>query len=341
VQQHSLRGTRARVRLAEADQPHRGLREVLAIVHGGRLPTDVVERASQVFERLAEVEAFIHGTTVDEVEFHEVGAIDAIVDVVGVVYGLHLLDADWSALTSSGLPTGSGWVRSQHGRLPVPAPATLELLRRAGTPVRSAPAEGDTGELTTPTGAALLTVLARFGAPPAAPIDRVGYGFGTREPPWPNAVRVWLGSSTRPGRDQVVQIETNLDDATPEELGFAMERLFEAGALDVAFSPLQMKKNRPGVLVRVLARPADGARLAELVLEHTSALGVRVEHIERVIAQRSERSVQTPWGAVRVKVKHLGQREVVAPEYEDCARVARQAGVPLRDVYAAARRVSS
>src|SRR4029079_14446513 len=147
-----------------------------------------------------------------------------------------------------------------------------------------------------------LTVLARFGAPPAAAIERVGYGFGTREPAWPNAVRVWLSAAGHPRRDQVVQIETNLDDATPEELGFAMERLFEAGALDVAFSPLQMKKNRPGVLVRVLGRPSDGARLAELVLEHSSALGVRVEHIERVIAQRSERSVETPWGAVRVKI---------------------------------------
>jgi uncharacterized protein (DUF111 family) len=204
-------------------------------------------------------------------------------------------------------------------------------------PLRAAPAEGDTGELTTPTGAALLTVLARFGPPAPAPIEHVGYGFGTREPPWPNAVRVWLGAPGRLGHDQVVQIETNLDDATPEELGFAMERLFDAGALDVAFSALQMKKNRPGVLVRVLARPTDGYRLAELVLEHTSALGVRIESIERLIAQRSERSVETPWGAVRVKIKHLGQRELVAPEFEDCARVARQAGVPLRDVYAAAR----
>jgi uncharacterized protein (DUF111 family) len=135
----------------------------------------------------------------------------------------------------------------------------------------------------------------------------------------------------------VVEVQTNLDDATPEELGFAMERLLEAGALDVAFSPLQMKKNRPGVLVRVLARPEDGERLARLVLEHTSALGVRLQTIERLIARRSERTVLTPWGEVRVKVNHLGERELIAPEYEDCARLARAASVPLREVYAAAR----
>jgi uncharacterized protein (DUF111 family) len=171
-------------------------------------------------------------------------------------------------------------------------------------------------------------------------VERIGYGFGSREPAWPNAVRLLVGQrSTRSDleRDSVVEIQTNLDDSSPEELGFAMEQLLEAGALDVAFSPLQMKKNRPGVLVRVLARPSDGQRLAALALEHTSALGVRIQTIERLIARRSERTVSTPWGDVRVKVKLLGEREIVAPEYEDCARIARAAHVPLRDVYAAAR----
>src|SRR5205814_2814784 len=158
----------------------------------------------------------------------------------------------------------------------------------------------------------------------------VGYGFGTRELPWPNAVRVMVGDPIgQTQRDFVVEIQTNLDDSSPEELGFAMERLLEAGALDVAFSPLQMKKNRPGVLVRVLAQPADGQKLAALLLEHTSALGVRLQTIQRLIARREERSVATPWGAVRVKVKLLGEREIIAPEYEDCARIARQANVPL------------
>ena len=346
ARQHGLGGTRAKVTLSQPDQPHRGLDEVVRIVSQGALPANVIDRACAVFERLAQVEADIHGTTVDQVEFHEVGAIDAIVDVVGVVFGLCLLDVDWAALTSSGLPAGSGWVKSAHGRLPVPAPATLELLRRADMPLRAAPAPGETGELTTPTGAALLTVLARFAPEPVSGrVARIGYGFGTREMAWPNAVRVIVGDepSELPNalqRDQVVEIQTNLDDATPEELGFAMERLFEAGALDVAFSPLHMKKNRPGVLVRVLGRPADGQRLAELVLEHTSALGVRMQTIGRLIAQRTERTVTTPWGDVRVKVKHLGERRLIAPEYEDCARIARAANVPLRHVFEAARAIS-
>jgi uncharacterized protein (TIGR00299 family) protein len=341
VQQHGLSGTRARVTLTHEDQPHRGLSEVLRIVRSGGLPEGVVDRACSVFERLAEVEATIHATSVEDVQFHEVGALDAIVDVVGVVLGWHLLDADWSRLTCSGLPLGSGWTTSQHGKLPVPAPATLELIKRAAAPLRAAPHPGDTGELTTPTGAALLTVLATFGqAATVGRIESVGYGFGTRQPPWPNAVRLLVGEPSPPDlglvRETIVEIQTNLDDATPEELGFAMERLLEAGALDVAFSPLQMKKNRPGVLVRVLGQARDGERLAELVLEHTSALGARIQTIERLVARRSLRMVSTPWGDVRVKVKHLGDRELLAPEYEDCARVARAANVPLREVYAAA-----
>ena len=342
VEQHGIGGTRVRVQLTDADQPHRGLGAVLAIIDAAALPAAVSERAAQVFTRLAEVEAVIHGTSVENIEFHEVGAIDAIVDITGVVLGLHLLDVDWQQVMCSGLPTGSGWVRAQHGPLPVPAPATLELLRRAGAPLRRVPSEADTGELLTPTGAALLTTLGALRAAHAdARVDRIGYGFGSREMPWPNAVRVWVGDGRNwPDgleRDQVAQIETNLDDATPEELGFAMERLLEAGALDVAFSPLHMKKNRPGVLLRVLARPHDAARMAELVLEHTTALGARVETIERLIARRAERTVTTPWGDVRVKLKLLGEREIAAPEYEDCARLARAAGVPLADVYAAAR----
>lgn len=348
VERHGLTGTHVRV-VAEGDQPHRGLSDVLRIVDGGSLAAQVHARAAAVFRALAEVEAHIHGTSVDEVAFHEVGAIDAIVDVVGVIVGLSELDVDWDALTCSGLPLGSGWVRAAHGRLPIPAPATLELMRRAGAPIRTNPSDGDTGELTTPTAAALLTTLARFpaGGAPLSTLDAVGYGFGTRQPAaWPNAVRVLIGRSGAPREheptdllsDQVVEIETNLDDATGEELGFAMERLLEAGALDVAFSPLQMKKNRPGVLVRVLARPDDEARLIQLLLVHTTALGARSTRKQRLIARREERVVQTPWGDARAKIKLLGQQAIVAPEYEDCARLARAHGVAIRDVYDAVRR---
>ena len=344
ARQHGLGGTRALVRLDQTDQPHRGLGEIEALLRAASLPRIVIERAATTFRRLGEVEASIHGVSVDEVEFHEVGALDAIVDVVGVTLALHLLEVD--TLLSSGLPLGSGWVRSAHGPLPVPAPATLALLRQAGAPTRGLPpSDRESGELTTPTAAALLTTLARFqaGPPPFAVVERVGYGFGRRELPWPNAVRLLVGQQSGPPasgleRDSVVAIETNLDDSTPEELGFAMEQLLGEGALDVAFSPLQMKKNRPGVLVRVLARPTDADRLAELLLVSTSALGVRFGTLERIVARRSTETVDTPWGAVPVKVKQVGTRAVGAPEYEDCARLARTHQLPLRTVFAAALR---
>jgi pyridinium-3,5-bisthiocarboxylic acid mononucleotide nickel chelatase len=342
-----LSGTRARVSVdAAIHQPHRRLTDIEATLRAADgLPEAVRDRACEVFRRLGEVEAAIHATSLEEVHFHEVGAVDAIVDVVGVLFGLHLLRVDWSRLACSGLPLGSGWVRASHGHLPVPAPATLELVRRADAPTRGTPpAEAPPGELTTPTGAALLTVLARFDAPPPVRVERIGYGFGTRQLPWPNAVRVWAGADDvqpRAELDSVALIETHLDDATPEELGFAMECLLAAGALDVAFTPLQMKKNRPGVLLRVLGRPNDAQRLGEMVLEHTSALGARVQVVQRLIAPRSERLVQTPFGQVRVKLKHLGERVVAAPEYEDCATLARSSGVPLADVFAAARIAAS
>lgn len=341
MRQHGLAGTRAQVVLApEAAQPRRTLADVERVIRGSGLPGDVQERAVQVFRHLAQAEAAVHGASVDEVHFHEVGAVDAIVDVVGVVVGLHLLGVEPGHLHSSGVPTGTGWVRGAHGPLPVPAPATLELLRLAGAPTRRPPGDAAVGELATPTGTALLATLAIFAEPAFERIERVGYGFGTRELPWPNALRVWTGEAAAAApllRDTVAQIETNLDDATPEELGFAMERLLEAGALDVSFSPLQMKKNRPGVLVRVLAQPAEARRLAELLLVHTSALGARVQTVERLVAARAERTVQTPWGPVRVKEKRLGDRVVAAPEYEACASIARAHGVALRAVYEAAR----
>lgn len=346
VHRQGLTGTQVKVVAEQGGrQPHRGLSDILEILAQADLDAGVLERAVGVFRTLAEVEATIHGTSVDQVEFHEVGALDAIVDIVGSVLGLSLLNVDWQRVTCSALPLGSGWVNAAHGRLPIPAPATLELMRRAGAPTRAAPVAGDVGELTTPTGAALLTTLASFPArPDLGTVDRIGYGFGTRQPPWPNAVRVVVGPEVAVPmdliQDQVAEIETNLDDATPEELGFAMERLLESGALDVAFSPLQMKKNRPGTLVRVLGRPSDGPRLIDVLLTHTSALGARTTLKDRLIARRAERTVATPWGNARVKLKLLGERQIAAPEYEDCARLARDSGVPLRDIYEAARRAA-
>lgn len=337
-----LRGTRLHVALAPAlPQPPRHLRDVVAVLGQADIPLDVQLGAVEVFRRLAEAEASVHGSTVDDVHFHEVGAVDALVDITGVLLGLHLLGIEAGSVYASGIPLGSGWVRSQHGRLPVPAPATVELLRRTNAPTRPDPGAAE-GEISTPTGVALVTALAHFRQPPGMRLEKVGHGFGRKQFPWPNAVRAWIGTLEAAPllRDSVVQVETNLDDLSPELLGFAMERLLEAGALDVSFQPLQMKKNRPGVLLRVLGRPEDGERLAALVLRHTSALGVRVQQVERRIARRSERTVATPWGAVRVKEKWLGEERFVAPEFEDCAALARAADVPLQRVYEAALRAA-
>jgi uncharacterized protein (TIGR00299 family) protein len=284
-----------------------------------------------------------------------VGAVDSIVDVVGAAIGLEALGID--RLYASSLPLAGGTVRSRHGPLPLPAPATLELIARVGAPTRPAPGGG---ELVTPTGAAILAELATFEQPPMR-VRRIGYGFGTRELPWPNVLRLWLGEPAAPGsaglwpapvgvseteagqrpavpegdliRDEVVLVETNLDDASPELLGYAMERLFEAGALDVYFTPIQMKKNRPGTLLGVIAPPDRADALARIILAETTTLGVRLRPLARLIAERREATVETPLGPVRVKLKRLGDRTVAAPEYDDCARLARSGGVPLAEVY--------
>ena len=335
---HGVSGTRLEVLVDEAaPQPERHLADILRLIDGSGLDRGVRERAAAVFRRLARAEARVHGTALEDVHFHEVGAVDAIVDVVGAAIGLRALGVE--RLYASSLPLGGGTVRTRHGLLPLPAPATLELLAEIGAPTRPAPAE--TGELVTPTGAAILAELATFEQPPLR-VRRIGYGFGAREirvPPdggaWPNALRLWLGDRVGGGplHDEVVLIETNLDDASPELLGYAMERLFEAGALDVYFTPIQMKKNRPGTLLGVVAPPARAHALAEVVLAETTSLGVRLRPAARLIAERDVATVETELGAVRVKLKRLGGRTVAAPEYEDCARVARERGVPLAVVY--------
>ena len=329
-------GTRARVSYDEAQQPHRHLADILALIEGSELPAGVKRQASAVFRRLAQAEAHVHGTTPDEVHFHEVGAIDSIVDIVGVVAGLHLLGVE--EVYASPLPLGGGTVHVAHGELPVPAPATLEILAEAQVPTRPHPAQV---ELLTPTGAALLAELARF-EQPAMVVDAVGYGFGTRQVPAFNAVRLWLGQAG--GRvvweeDEAVLLETNLDDTTGEALGYVQGRLLEAGALDAWFTPITMKKSRPAVMLSVLAPPARAPELAALILRETTTLGVRWQTVRRTIAGRAVETVETPWGAVRVKVKQLGGRPLsAAPEYEDCAQLAREAGVPWQEVYRAAER---
>ncbi len=318
-------------------QPHRHLSDVLAIIEGSTLDPDVKARASSVFRRLAQAEARVHGTTVEEVHFHEVGAVDAIVDVVGAVLGLKALGVERAYASS--LPMGSGTIQTAHGLLPVPAPATLELLAEAKAPMR--PSEAKT-ELVTPTGAALLAELAEFHQP-SLRLRAVGHGFGRKQLPWANCLRLWLGDPLETGgtadaeRDEICVIEANLDDTTPELLGAAMGRLFAAGALDVYFTPIQMKKNRPGVKLSVLGPPELEGELAATVLRETTTLGVRVTTARRLKGRRWQESVATPWGPVRVKVKEFAGQRTAAPEYDDCLRVADSSGAPVAEVYEAAK----
>jgi hypothetical protein len=333
VVSHGISGQRVSVVLEEPSQPHRHLADVEELIGRAGLADGVEQRSVAVFRRLAEAEARVHGEPVERVHFHEVGAVDAIVDVVGAVWGLTRLGAE--RVYVSPLPTGSGKVRSAHGLIPVPAPATLELARRAGAPLVPSAAEA---ELTTPTGAALATTLGTFRQPPMT-LERIGYGFGRRELPWANALRLWLGQpiGSAAGQDEVSVLEANLDDTTPELLGAAMERLFAAGALDVYFTPIQMKKNRPATTLAVICPVEREPELAGVVLAETSSLGVRVQRMRRYKAERWSSTVETPWGPIRVKVKSLDGRLSAAPEYDDCLRVAGEQGVPVPEVYAAVR----
>lgn len=332
-----LAGTRLRVEVAPQHE-HRRLADVLDIIGGGGLTPQQRERAAAVFRRLAEAEAHVHGTTPEVVTFHEVGAVDAIVDVVGVVVALDLLGV--TSCTCSPLPTGGGWVRGAHGPLPVPGPATLELLRRAGAPARPGPGEA---ELLTPTGAALLTTLCAFETP-ALRVRHVGYGFGQRERDWPNALRVWLGEAAMPGaaddleRDTIAVLEATIDDAPGEVVGYAVERLQAAGALDVYTQSVQMKKQRPGVVVTVLAPLHEAERLAGLLLAETTSLGVRVQEVRRLKAPRWPVIVDTVYGRLAAKAARVGGAVRLSPEYEACRAAAEVHGVPLLAVYAAVQR---
>lgn len=334
-ERQGVRGSKATVRYSEEGQPQRHLADILSLVAGSALPAAVKDTASAVFQRLARAEAHVHGVAPEEVHFHEVGAVDSIVDVVGVVAGLHLLGVE--AVYASSLPLGGGTVQTEHGILPVPAPATLQVLAEARVPTRPHPAQV---ELVTPTGAALLAELARF-EQPALTVEAVGYGFGTRRVPALNAVRLWLGRATEStpwAEDEAVLLECNLDDATGQAIGYVQGRLLEAGALDAWCTPIYMKKNRPGVLLAVLARPAQVAEMVALLLRETPTLGVRWQHMPRCVAEREIKTVETAWGSVRVKVKLLnGQAVAATPEFEDCARLARAAGVPWQAVHDAAK----
>jgi uncharacterized protein (TIGR00299 family) protein len=318
---------------AHAGPPHRHLADIVAMIEASGLPEEVVRTSTSVFRKLAEAEAKVHGSTVEEVHFHEVGAVDSILDIVGAAVGLHYFQVE--QVYASALPLGSGQVQTQHGLLPLPAPATLALLTAAHAPVVPSPA---TTELVTPTGAALLATLARF-EQPAMALQATGTGAGRRELPWPNVLRVLLGESyptdpASPASGQHIEIETNIDDMNPQFFGHVMARLFEAGALDVYFTPVIMKKNRPATKLSVIARRQDELVLCDLLLRETSTLGVRVQPVRRHEAGRQFRTVSTRFGEVQVKLKILsGQVVQASPEYDACVALARQHDLPVAEVY--------
>jgi uncharacterized protein (TIGR00299 family) protein len=323
-----LRATLVYVQVQEGDQ-HRHLSDVREIIEAAQLPAPVMQHAVGVFTRLAEAEAAVHGAALEDVHFHEVGALDAIVDIVGVCAGLHELGV--TALYASAVPLGEGWVNSAHGRIPAPAPATLALLASVNAPTRPAPGPG---ELVTPTGAALLAEFATF-QQPRMHLQGIGVGTGQKDFSWPNVARLMLGAPVETGG--YIQIETNIDDMNPELYSAVSQSLFAAGALDVWFTPIQMKKGRPGVLFSVLAPAARETMLADIILRETTTLGVRVHPVQRHEARRTFASVQTAYGAIQVKLKWMNDKVVGAkPEYDECVRVAHIQGVPFRLVYEAA-----
>jgi hypothetical protein len=339
VQKNGFSAVKVDVQVAD-QTPARRLPEINALVMDSELPTLIKEQAVDIFQRLGQVEAAIHGVALDQVHLHELGGVDTIVDVVGALIGLEALGIE--RVVVSPLPMGRGWVRGAHGPIPLPAPATVALLKNA--PIVGSELEA---ELVTPTGAAILSSLAAaFGSIPAMTLAAVGYGAGGRDLPIPNVLRVLVGqASPNVGGaafagaqiESLVVLETNIDDLNPEIYDYVMARLFDSGALDVFLSPIQMKKNRPATLLRVLCQPEAAQSLTAILFAETSTLGVRQYAMTRQCLARSIHTVETPYGPVRVKVAYLDEgHSRAAPEYEDCRRLAQAKGVPLQEVYRAA-----
>jgi uncharacterized protein (TIGR00299 family) protein len=333
----------------EPEHKHRHLHHITAMIEGSTLTARQRELANRIFLKLAQAEAKVHGSTIEKVHFHEVGAVDSIADIVGSAIAWDLLGVE--RIVCAPVPTGTGFVEIAHGRCSIPAPATAELL--AGIPLADFPAEG---ELTTPTGAAIVAALAdSFGPLPAMTIERIGYGAGQKDFAHPNLLRLVVGETVAAGvakpqaggsgvgsgaiiADAIVLLETNLDDVTGEAIGFAVERLWAAGALDVSTAALTMKKNRPGVLLAVQCRPTDADEMASIVFRETTALGLRRSTVSRLTLPRRSVTVETPFGQVAGIVATLPDgASRFSPEYEACAEAARRQRATLADVDSAAR----
>jgi uncharacterized protein (TIGR00299 family) protein len=337
---HGLVGTFLDVEVV-GEQPSRNWTDIQALIQTSTLDDAVKDRALSIFSRLAEAEAKVHGTTVSEVHFHEVGAVDAIVDICGTCVGLALLGIDE---VYSGPPRlGSGFARAEHGLIPVPGPATAELLATVNAPIAGTDPGGEPypAELLTPTGAAILTTLAMFKRPDFRP-EAIGYGFGSMQLPWPNALRVWIGESAEvPSDGDEILLETNIDDMNPQHFALLVERIEEAGALDVWLTPIIMKKGRPATLVSAIAPFTNRNPVESAMIENSTSLGVRVTPIDRTKADRQMQSLVTRWGDVRVKLRGWRGRVIdVTPEYDDCLTIARANDVTLREVTNEARRIA-
>ncbi|HDL19186.1 MAG TPA: nickel pincer cofactor biosynthesis protein LarC [Bacteroidetes bacterium] len=314
--------------------PERHLSDIEKIVAGSDLSLGIKEKAMEIFRQLCEVEAGIHGSSPDKVHLHELGGVDTIVDVVGALSGLAALGI--AKIYASPLPMGRGFIKGAHGQIPLPAPATIGLLKNVsiiGSAVET--------ELVTPTGAVLLKTLAEnFGPIPAMTLKSLGYGAGSRDLTIPNVLRLLIGESESQNgivTESLMKLETNIDDQNPEFFGYVMDKLFAAGALDVFLTPIQMKKNRPAVILQALCSPEKSDDLERIIFRETSSLGVRKYMIIRACLPRAVKTVTTKFGKVRIKIAQTGSGdEKLTPEYEDCRKLAEEQNVPLREIYFAA-----
>ena len=333
-----LEGTFVRVDLDAAAERTRSFADFIETVESSALSDGVKARSIAIFRRMERAESQVHGADAENLHLHELGTLDTLADVVGSVAGLEALGVE--RVYSSPFPMGSGVFRSAHGVLPVPSPAASALFTMASAPLVPAPGgAARTGEMVTPTGAAIITELAEF-AMPRMEMSSVGYGLGARNPDaYPNALGVWIGETeSAPQAAGLVLLETNLDDATGEILGYVHERLFDMGARDAWFTPIQMKKNRPATMLSAIVNAADEKRAARIIMRETGSLGVRARRITRHEAKRETRQVQTPLGTIAVKIGTLdGETITASPEYEDCRRIALETGLPLAEVYRVAR----
>jgi hypothetical protein len=337
VRRGPIQATKVDVAVEGHQHHHRGLTDILRLIEKATLPPRVWARATEVFKCLGEAEARVHGISIDKVHFHEVGAVDAIVDIVGSCVGFELLGVE--DFVCSPLNLGGGTVQTEHGTLPVPAPATADMLRLAPTYSTGIPRE-----LVTPTGAALVAGLVnRFGPQPPMTVARIGYGAGSFDfKEQPNVLRLFLGEAAQTlasaEEPEVTILEANLDDMSPEVGGYVLEQALATGALDVFFTPVQMKKNRPGVVLTVICPPDKADALARLIFEQTTTIGLRQSSARRRTLERTFVTVKTPLGDVRIKLARLNGRVLnAAPEYDDCQRLAREKGVPLKQVLADAQ----